>query len=204
MDYATGLLMFCEKIRSAVDLKLSSVAERISALENHAKGDVYIPSAEDIQRQIEATLLPYAKADNRDRQAPIVFSIDPASDCVDKTVAVHDGGLWLRTVEPDGQKCWTCVVDGVKDIVLEHDGERTVKSIVTLASGRVIERSVVLPTMIYKGVHQEDQVYVKGDSVTRKGSVWCCVVDETSSMPGDETADWQLAVKRGRDGKDAT
>ena len=53
----------------------------------------------------------------------------------------------------------------------------------------------------YQGVHEEGREYVRGQMVTSKGSIWHCN-RPTRQRPGD-CGDWTLAVKAGRDGKDA-
>ena len=55
----------------------------------------------------------------------------------------------------------------------------------------------------YMGVHKPGAEYSEGSLVTRDGSVFHCN-RTTKAIPGDGNQDWQLAVKRGRDGKDAT
>ncbi|MDF2810407.1 MAG: hypothetical protein K0S56_1438 [Microvirga sp.] len=53
----------------------------------------------------------------------------------------------------------------------------------------------------YFGVWQAANAYSRGALVTHKGSMWHANTD-TSREPG-EGKDWTLAVKSGRDGKDA-
>jgi hypothetical protein len=53
----------------------------------------------------------------------------------------------------------------------------------------------------YVGVWQSGGSYVKGNFVTQNGAVWHCNV-ATRAKPGTGS-DWTLAVKAGRDGKDA-
>jgi hypothetical protein len=53
--------------------------------------------------------------------------------------------------------------------------------------------------MTYRGVHVDGAPYVRGDVVTREGSMWHCNTD-TTTRPGDGGHGWTLAVKRGRDG----
>ncbi|MFZ0673788.1 MAG: hypothetical protein WAM50_26220 [Pseudolabrys sp.] len=55
----------------------------------------------------------------------------------------------------------------------------------------------------YMGVHKPGAEYSEGSLVTRDGSIFHCN-RTTKAIPGDGNQDWQLAVKRGRDGKDAT
>ena len=57
--------------------------------------------------------------------------------------------------------------------------------------------SLTLPTMIYRGVWNEG-TYQKGDTVTYQGSLFVALED-TTFKPGTEK--WQLAAKRGRDGR---
>lgn len=58
------------------------------------------------------------------------------------------------------------------------------------------------PTMIYRGVWVEGQTYQAGDVVTWGGSAHVAEI-ETSAKPDTKDCGWRLAVKRGRDGKDA-
>lgn len=58
------------------------------------------------------------------------------------------------------------------------------------------------PAISYEGVWQEGKAYERGQFVTRGGAMWhanCA----TKAKPGEgDSADWTLAVKSGRDGKD--
>lgn len=53
----------------------------------------------------------------------------------------------------------------------------------------------------YLGVFKDGLDYLPGDFVTFAGSVWHCR-EATRDRPGSSVC-WQLAVKRGADGKDA-
>jgi len=54
----------------------------------------------------------------------------------------------------------------------------------------------------YRGVFRDGVQYNEGDLVTMHGSLFHA--NRTTKMiPGDGSKDWQLCVKRGRDGKDA-
>lgn len=81
------------------------------------------------------------------------------------------------------------------DIQLGNDG-RTLELLFEDET-RKASASFTLPTMIYRGVWS-DAVYQKGDTVTYQGSLFVALED-TSQKPG--TSDWQLAAKRGRDGR---
>lgn len=63
-----------------------------------------------------------------------------------------------------------------------------------------VERQLILPHVIYRGVHQQGRQYQRGDSVTFQGSTWIAMRDTASKPESDDS--WRLAVKRGRDGKD--
>jgi len=58
-------------------------------------------------------------------------------------------------------------------------------------------------SLAYKGVYAAGEVYDVGSLVTCGGSLWHC--DRlTKAKPGEAADCWTLAVKKGRDGKDAT
>lgn len=58
------------------------------------------------------------------------------------------------------------------------------------------------PTLIYRGVYKRGESYEHGDAVTWAGQLWIAK-QETDKSPDDREGPWQLAVKRGQNGKDA-
>jgi len=54
----------------------------------------------------------------------------------------------------------------------------------------------------YRGIWDQAEHYDRGDFCTDKGSLFHCNQPSTRQRPG-EGSDWTLAVKRGRDGRDA-
>jgi hypothetical protein len=56
------------------------------------------------------------------------------------------------------------------------------------------------PTLRYMGVFEEGIQYSPGEFVTCSGQVWHCHAPTRNSPPGNG---WQLAVKRGRDAREA-
>jgi hypothetical protein len=54
----------------------------------------------------------------------------------------------------------------------------------------------------YCGVWQAGQDHALGDAVTHKGSLWIAKSYHVHSEPGEDPVCWQLAVKKGRDGRD--
>lgn len=88
---------------------------------------------------------------------------------------------------------------GFDDLTVEHDGERGV--VLRFQRGDVVkEFPLTFDVVLDRGVYKAGQEYAKGDAVTWGGSLWIAQ-KETSAKP--EGGDWRLAVKRGRDGKDA-
>ena len=67
---------------------------------------------------------------------------------------------------------------------------------------REVTREIRTASLVDRGVYKAGQAHDAGDAVTYGGSLWIAQADTTAS-PGGESRDWRLAVKRGRDGKDA-
>lgn len=59
---------------------------------------------------------------------------------------------------------------------------------------------LTFPVPVYRDVYKEGSEYERGDMVTWGGALWHCDAP-TKDKPG--TDNWTLAVKKGRDGKDA-
>lgn len=53
----------------------------------------------------------------------------------------------------------------------------------------------------YAGVWRAGEAYAKHTGVTHDGSVWVARTDYPSGEPGTPDSGWQLAVKRGSDGR---
>lgn len=85
------------------------------------------------------------------------------------------------------------------DIELCEDG-RTVT--VKMQAGEVVlEKSVKIASVIDRGVYSAEKGYEQGDGTTYGGCYWIAQKDAPKGVPGG-SADWRLAVKKGRDGKD--
>jgi hypothetical protein len=68
--------------------------------------------------------------------------------------------------------------------------------------GQVVRSNTVrIPAVLDAGVFRDGDTYEKGDGVTFGGSWWIAQKDAPEGKPG-MSADWRLAVKKGRDGKD--
>lgn len=89
---------------------------------------------------------------------------------------------------------------GFDDIDFDYDGKRSV-TIKAVRGDKVKTKTFILPVIEYQGVHKNGMQYDQGDSVTYGGSLWIAR-RATQETPGNGASDWQLAVKRGKDGKD--
>jgi len=89
---------------------------------------------------------------------------------------------------------------GFDDLAVLHDGERGF-TFRFVKGERVKEFTVTVPVMLYRGVYSEGKSYAQGDTVTWAGQLYHCQ-KPTMVKPEEMSRDWQLAAKRGRDGKD--
>ena len=88
---------------------------------------------------------------------------------------------------------------GFDDLAFEHDGERGF--VLRFVKGdRTKEFVFQVPVVLDRGVYRAEQTYAKGDAVSWAGSLW--IAQKGTTAKPDGGADWRLAVKRGRDGKD--
>lgn len=88
---------------------------------------------------------------------------------------------------------------GFDDLTFHHDGERGF-AFRLVRGDQVKEFPFSIPVVIDRGVWKQS-AYRKGDGVTFRGS-WFIAQCDTEDQP-ETSSDWRLAVKRGRDGKDA-
>jgi hypothetical protein len=92
--------------------------------------------------------------------------------------------------------------DGVSfdDLTYEIDEARGV-AVVKALSGEREHVVLEVPIMLFKGVYRAGDQYRAGNTVTCKGDLWIARSD-TFETPGNGKTAWQLAVRRGRDGRD--
>lgn len=64
-----------------------------------------------------------------------------------------------------------------------------------------VSKSVRISSVIHKGVYSPSYEYQDGDCVTFGGSLWIAKKDFPQGAPNNSD-DWQLSVKKGRDGKE--
>lgn len=111
------------------------------------------------------------------------------------TIAERDGGLWRYK---NGE--WRCFFVGIKGVDWRVEDGKTLNMLVTLSTGEVNECRLDVPGIQYKGVWKTGDEYQAGNTVTQDGSMWIALQD-TTSKPGEYNKEWQLCVKRGRNGK---
>lgn len=138
----------------------------------------------------------------------ILPAIDESKSYPEGTCASFRGGTIRaeRATDPIGDDLaaagWRVLLEGIADEnEVEADGGRYIERTTVYTSGRVFSRKSVTAALIYRGVWA-DSGFLRGDLVTWDGSLWHCE-KQTRAKPG-LSADWKLAAKRGRDGKDAT
>jgi hypothetical protein len=135
---------------------------------------------------------------------------EPGKDGVGLADALRDAEGGLVLVMTDGRTKSLGKIDGedglpgkdglgFDDLNVEQIGERTVRFLLRRDADEA-EFDVTFPMPIYRGVFKDGQAYEPGDMVTWGGSLWHCD-KATSEKPGPDN--WRMAVKKGRDGKDA-
>lgn len=134
-----------------------------------------------------------------------------------KSLTVADVGDWLeanfskwalgaeRRVYELGEKAVAAMPkprDGV-DGLSADDIEIVGRSLRFKRAGKVIKEAT-LDFPMWRGVYDDAETYDAHDMVTFGGSVWIATEGDGTKRPGNEGSAWRLAVKKGRDGRDAT
>lgn len=65
-----------------------------------------------------------------------------------------------------------------------------------------ISKQIKLNSILDKGVFKMGSTYQAGDAVTYGGSLWIAQKDNNGASVPNDSDEWRLAVKRGRDGKE--
>jgi len=135
--------------------------------------------------------------------------LDTAKSYPRGTFVTHLGGLLRasrKTTPLDGAASleaagWACIVRGVASAEVEYPTPRTIRTVFRYTDGSETATEVRYGGVLDQGVFRESEAYEKGDGVTFGGSFWIAQKDAPEGKPGT-SADWRLAVKKGRDGKD--
>lgn len=89
----------------------------------------------------------------------------------------------------------------LEDFDVQPVNERTIK-LMFLREGVSHSFELEFPVIIDRGVFKAGETYKRGDAVTWGGSLWIAQ-KETGEKPDTPESGFRLAVKRGRDGRDA-
>jgi hypothetical protein len=137
----------------------------------------------------------------------VLNGIDPSKAYPRGVFATHHGGLVrsVRRTDPLrddlAEAGWQVVVDGLREVTVEPRGERGFVISIAKTSGAVKVAESRMNVVLDRGVFREGSPYERGDGITFGGSYWIAQKDAPEGKPG-MSADWRLAVKKGRDGKD--
>ncbi|TGB74136.1 phage portal protein [Escherichia sp. E4694] len=156
--------------------------------------------AEDVAANIQ---VPEPGSDGKDALSiELEPFIDETKSYPRGTYATHNGGLWRSHEKTHGMRGWECIVDGVSNVDIKQDKQRTFSISLERASGAVEVKSFDIPVTIYRDVFKAGTEYQPGDTVTWGGSMWHCS-EPTTDKPGETgSKGWTLAVKKGRDLRD--
>jgi hypothetical protein len=91
----------------------------------------------------------------------------------------------------------------IADMIKQHVAAATkpLRDKIAALEARIVDSEKQVAELRYRGVWQPGEQYRKNNFVTYDASVWACLRD-TEGKPG-QCLDWQLAVRKGKDGKDA-
>jgi hypothetical protein len=91
----------------------------------------------------------------------------------------------------------------IADLIRQHVAAATMplRDRIEMLELRTVDAEKQAAEFRYRGVWQPSEQYCRNNFCTHDGSVWVCLRD-TEGKPG-QCLDWQLAVRKGRDGKDA-
>ena len=169
-----------------------------------------------------AAALPPVPAAEVDMDAVAVLVEDAAARAVSALPKAKDGvGLASALIDKSGQLVVTMSDGSVKElgIVVGDNGKngatftlddfdiepyedgRTFKFCFT--NGEEMHSfELCIPSIIDRGVYSTERDYERGDAVSWGGSLWIAQKDGPGK-PDTADSGWRLAVKKGRDGKDA-
>jgi hypothetical protein len=116
-----------------------------------------------------------------------VSPADPALEAwADAYAKTEEGGRVLALIN--------VVADSLLDSIIEHVVKPFKQRIAELEARRELQ---------YTGTWDDQRIYNKGDFITYDGSMWACLEAHCGVRPGSSDTSWKLAVKRGKDGRDA-
>jgi hypothetical protein len=187
-----------EQVRSMVTDQVERAVAALPAPKDGENADMdaaFVRIGEEVARAVAA--LPVAKDGNDGAGiADLLIDRDGA------LIATFTDGRTKNlgpVVGTDGKPGETFELDDF-DIVPLDDG-RTFKFCFTRGAA-MHSFEFAFPVILDRGVYVAERQYVEGDAVTWGGSIWIAQ-RATDTKPDSPESGWRLAVKRGRDGKDA-
>lgn len=182
-------------VASALTAEFEPIKASVESLSNEA--------LDQAKSQVDELLLGL-KVENGENgkdatQIEILPSIDPDKSYPRGTHATHNGGLFRAYQRTVGMVGWECIVNGVAGVSTAFEGKSLIIAI-DLSDGTQTSIEKTIPVPEYKGVYEKGAQYLEGDSVSQAGGVWIAKSDNPEGSPGS-CPGWQLAVKRGRDGR---
>jgi hypothetical protein len=126
------------------------------------------------------------------------------------TYALYRGGVIvaLRSTLPvTGDLAaagWGVAMNGIAEDFDEIlDDGRVFKRKTVYTNGREVVMEIRIPGFRDRGGYRDGEKYSVGDGVTYGGSFWIAQQDAPEGRPDGGAGHWRIAVKKGRDGKDA-
>ena len=195
------------------DLVIAELREELEGIKEWVATHLTsLPSTEEVKSAVlESIHIPQPRdgqdgADGRDAAAlEIMPGIDESKSYQRGSYATHNGGLWRAYERTQGMRGWECIVDGVSEVAVGQISERDFTITSVTSSGKKTEKSIHVPSVMYREVYNSGMAYAKGDAVTFNGSLFIAVDDAPEATPGSgspEDTGWRLAVKQGRNGRD--
>ncbi len=90
---------------------------------------------------------------------------------------------------------------GFDDLALAFEGRTLSVAFKRGSEEKRIDFKIAVP--LYRGVFKEGETYERGDMVTWDGSLCHCNAETTTEKPHEGVSKaWQVAAKRGRDGRE--
>ena len=142
--------------------------------------------------------IPRAK-DGRDGRDANELAILPSIEGAPIGAFVRHAGGVVRVTADGYVPLWNGIAS---ESEVQLDGGRTIERTTTYTDGSTFVRKHKTHALIYRFIWDAATKYDRGDTVTLGGSTWHCNNDGVTSRPGEGSADWTLATKRGNHGKD--
>lgn len=196
-----------------VEIKDGEKGQDAEPLSPEAVAEVFRPMAKEIVSEAVAEgiakMPPPEKGEKGDQGQP---GADGANGCGIADLLVDRDGNLIASLEDGRMKnlgpiCGKDGQDGRDGFSLEdfdiEAGEDGRTATLKFERGDIRHSyELVFPVIVYRDVFKAGETYQAGDAVTWGGSLWIAQ-RETDAKPDSADSGFRLAVKKGRDGKDA-